>query len=410
MRIPHALAALVSAITLSGVLTVTGIAPAGAAPIEDGVAPAGAAPTEEVPLADAPITDAAGLCVGAAPTFDDVATAAATAIRAIVPADRVTDYDGQVDRFRVSMSTMRVHRDALPVDPGTVNENTASLDDPIVTYLVNGLDAVHTGRIDQTMSISRLTVNDVIEVLVLATGVVKIPAQLAASMVPMVGFVLKPVVSELFTGVKALARTVQGNLVDRCASPNAYRPLEVDQVTVEPVEVPAAIRQLASNVVRGYGSCTPVANLTTGNLLQRTTDFLDRPELPINRVALRASADSMQSFLRENRVMARRTQDSGGPADLIGYGPLAFASSLGFGIHQTAGAGTVPLAEMPVADAMELATFTLDAANMLLSAGAGVAEFVGVDAPLSIAQTLMFAPVTYGMPIVKGVIQSMCAK
>ncbi|MBH0778994.1 hypothetical protein [Nocardia bovistercoris] len=404
MRIPRALVPLIGAFVLSGTLGVTA------------VTPVTARAADRDTVAGAPIADAGELCVGAAPTFDDIIGITATALRALVPAEQVAGYDREVEQVRLALSNLRVHRDGLPVHPGAVNERTEFLDDPIVTYLVNGLDAVRTGRIDQTVPASRLTVNDVVEVFILATRLVKIPAQLAAAMVPTVGFVLKPLVGAVFTGVKSLARLVQDNLASRCAAPNAYRPLDLDEVVVAPVAVPDQVRDLANSLVRADGSCTPVADLTTHELVERTRDYLDRSDLPLDRAALRASADSVRAFLAENRVarmaLPRRTEELGPLVDALDYGPVTFLTNLGFGIYEGRALETVPLSEVEVENALDLTTLGLDVTSLLITAGTTVAGSTGIAAtvttPISIAQTLLFAPTTYGAPIVKGVIQSMC--
>ncbi|MBY8863989.1 hypothetical protein K7711_46530 [Nocardia sp. CA2R105] len=74
----------------------------------------------------------------------------------MIPANRLADYDRQVNDFRRTIATVRVHRDELPTDPthGTgLLGHLGHLDDPIVTYLVDGLDAVRTGHLDHTMSV-----------------------------------------------------------------------------------------------------------------------------------------------------------------------------------------------------------------------------------------------------------------
>ncbi|MEV0296587.1 hypothetical protein [Nocardia sp. NPDC050710] len=369
-------------------------------------------------LAATPIADGAGLCVTGAPTFDDVVTAAATAIRTLVPAHQIDAYDQQVTGFRETLATVRVHRDGLPMDPAAIGDRLDFLDDPIVTYLVNGLDAVRTGRIHQTMSVSRLTVNDAIEVFILATRIVKIPAQLAASLVPTAGFFLRPIVGAVFTGIKSLTRNVQDFIAAQCAAPNAYPKLALDEPEVtERVELPAPLVDLAHSLVRADGACTPVAELDTATLVERTRDFLNHAELPLDRVAMNGAADSIQSFLRENRVaelaLLRRTEELGPIVHALDYGPLTFLTNLGFGIYVGKALNTVPLSQVRVEHVFDLATLSLDMTSLLLTAGTTVLGFTGVGTavttPLSIAQTLVFAPSTYGAPILKGVMQSMCA-
>ncbi|MET8876747.1 hypothetical protein [Nocardia sp. NPDC004604] len=382
------------------------------------VVPAPAQAAEFDSLATTAVDDAGAVCVTGAPTFDDIVTAAATALRTTVPAAQITAFDRQVADFRNTIAAVRVHRDGLPVAPSTVNERTEFLDDPIVTYLVNGLDAVRTGRLDTTMSVSRLTVNDVIEVFILATRIVKIPAQFAASLVPTVGFFLKPIVGAVFSGVKSLARTVQDFLAANCAAPNAYPKLVLDEsLYTEHVELPTPLVDLANTLVRANGTCTPVAELTTRTLVERTRAFLEQADLPLDRAGLNAGAESLQGFLRDNRVaelaLMRRTEELGPLVDALDYGPVTFLTNLGFDLYEGKALDTVALADMKVENAFDLATLTLDVTSLLLTVANLAAGWTGVSdtilTPLSMAQTLAFAPTTYGAPILKGVLQSMCA-
>ncbi|MFC9893121.1 hypothetical protein ACFVMC_05465 [Nocardia sp. NPDC127579] len=352
-----------------------------------------------------------------APTFDAVVTAAATALRGQVPAGQLAGFDQQVGEFRQRIAAIRVHRDGLPVDPALVGARPEFLDDPIVTYLVNGLDAVRTGRIHQTMSVSQLTVNDAIEVFVLATRIVKIPAQLAASMVPSVGILLKPIVGALFNGVKSLTRAVQDHLATQCAAPNAYAPLELGAPALERVELPAPVIDLANSLVNADESCTPVAELTTREVIERTRTYLAATDLPLDRAAMHAGADSLQAILAENRVtellLLRRTEELGPLVSAADYGPLTFLTNLGFSLYEGKALNTVPLADIQVENAFDLALLALDVTSLLLTLGNTALGFTGVattvTTPLSIVQTLAFAPTTYGAPILRGVFQSMCA-
>ncbi|RDI61692.1 hypothetical protein [Nocardia pseudobrasiliensis] len=370
-------------------------------------------------LAAAPVADAAGLCGAQAPTFDDIVTSAATALRGVVPAAQVADFDRRVEDFRHDIATLRVHRDGLPVDPATLGGRPEQLDDPIVTYLVNGLDAVRTGRLDQTVSVSRLTVNDVIEVFILATRIVKIPAQLAASLVPTAGFFLKFIVGGVFSGVKWLARKVQDQLRATCPGPNAYGALDLDpsDFPSEHVAVPAPIADLARQLVLADGHCTPIADLTTGALVERTRDFLAHTDLPIDRNALNATATGVQDFLHGNRIaklaLLRKTDELGPIVDYIDYGPITFLANLGFDIYEGKALDTVALSDITVENAYDLTTLVLDVTSLLLTAANLVAGWTGVSStvltPLGMAETLAFAPATYGAPILRGVMQSMCA-
>ncbi|MCP2291230.1 hypothetical protein ACFYT3_27575 [Nocardia amikacinitolerans] len=93
--------------------------------------------------------------------------------------------------------------------------------------------------------------------------------------------------------------------------------------------------------------------------------------------------------------------------------PLIDLANLGFSLYEGRALNTVPLAEVRVEHAFDLATLTLDATSLLLTAGNMALGFTGVGSsvttPLSIIQTLAFSPATYGAPILKGVMQSMCA-
>ncbi|MEV0545121.1 hypothetical protein [Nocardia salmonicida] len=368
-------------------------------------------------LAATPITEAEQMCTSGAPTFDDVVTAAASVVRGTVGPAQLADYDQQIANFRASIAAVRVHRDGLPMRPELVGTRTAEIDDPIVTYLVNGLDAVRTGRIDETMSVSHLTVNDAIEVFVLATGIVKIPAKLAAGMVPTVGIFLKPVVSAMFSGTKALARAVQNSIDAGCVAPNLYPPLVLDEAVIEPVQVPPAAEALAAMVMTANGSCTPVAELTLATVVERARAYLDSGAVQMDRVAMHETADALQSFLASNRVakvmLMRRADDLGPLVEALDMGPATFLANLGADLAEGQGLQTVPLAQVKVENAFDLATLTLDITSLLFSAGTTIAGFTGVGAvvttPLSIVQDLVFAPTDYGAPIMRGVMQSMCA-
>ncbi len=401
MRIPRLLAPLVGALALTSVLTV--------------VVPA-AARADTDSLAATAVTDAP--CGGGAPTFDDIVGAAATALRTAVPADQAEVFDQRVAEFRGTLAAVRVHRDGLPVHPDTVNERTEFLDDPIVTYLVNGLDAVRTGRIDHTVSVSRLTVNDAIETFILATRIVKIPAQLAASLVPTVGILLKPLVGAAFNGVKTLARGVQDHLAATCAAPNVYPKLVLEETVTERVALPAQITDLANSLTRADGNCTPVAELTMSAVVERTRAYLlANSALPLDHLALNGAADSVQTFLRDNRIaqiaLMRRTEELGPLVDAIDHGLLTFLTNFGFDLYEGRALDTVALADVRVEHVFDLATLSLDLTSVLLSVGNAALGWTGVASsvttPLALAQTLAFAPTTYGTPIVKGVMQSMCA-
>lgn len=381
------------------------------------LAPGTAHATAEDTLAATPISDAAQLCTTGAPTFDDVVTAAASVLRGMVGPAQLAAYDLRVADFRAGLAAVRVHRDGLPVQPDKVGTRPAEIDDPIVTYLVNGLDAVRTGRIDQTMSVSRLTVSDAIEVFILATGIVKIPARLAAGMVPTVGFFLKPIVGAAFSGTKALARAVQGSLDAGCVAPNVYPPLELGAATTELVQVPQPIVDLAAMVMTADGTCTPIADLTLATVVERSRAFLDSGAVQIDTTAMHRAADDLQVFLASNRVAAvmlmRRSDELGPLVETLDMGPVTFLADLGADLAEGTALDTVPLAQVQVENAFDLATLTLDITSLLFSAGTSIAGYAGVaDAvltPLSIVQKLAFAPTDYGAPIVRGVIQSMCA-
>ncbi|WP_280239503.1 hypothetical protein [Nocardia abscessus] len=398
MRMPRLLAPLIGALALTTVLTT-------AVPAD--------ARAETDSLAATPVTDAP--CGVGAPTFDDIVGAAATALRTAMPPDQITVFDQRVAEFRNTLAAVRVHRDGLPVHPETVNPRTEFLDDPIVTYLVNSLDAVHTGRIDQTVSVSRLTVNDAIETFILATRIVKIPAQLAASLVPTVGIVLKPLVGAAFNGVKTLAREVQDHIAATCAAPNRYPRLTLEDPVTERVALPAPIIDLADTLMRADGGCTPVAELTMSALVERTRSYLETQ--PLDHIAVDSTAEAVQTFLRDNRVakiaLMRRTEELGPLVDAIDHGVLTFLTNFGFDLYEGTALDTVALADVRVEHAFDLATLALDITSLLLSVGNTALGWTGVASPvttpLSLAQTLAFAPTTYGTPIVKGVMQSMCA-
>ncbi|WP_280341902.1 hypothetical protein [Nocardia abscessus] len=374
------------------------------------LAPVTARASAEETLAATPINDAAQLCTTGAPTFDDVVTAAASVLRGTVGPAQLAAYDQRVADFRDELAALRVHRDGLPAQPEKVGTRPAEIDDPIVTYLVNGLDAVRTGRIDQTMSVSQLTVNDAIEVFILATGIVKIPSTLATGMVPTVGFFLKPIVGAAFSGTKALARAVQNSLDAGCVAPNHYPPLELGAATAEPVkvQVPQPIMDLAALVMNADGTCTPIADLTLAAVVERSRAFLDSGE-QIDKAAMHRAADDLQVFLASNRVakvmLMRRSDELGPLVETLDMGPVTFLANLGADLAEGKALDTVPLALVEVENTYDLATLTLDITSLLLSAGASITGL----APLSIVQELAFAPTDYGAPILRGVMQSMCA-
>ncbi|MFD3427054.1 hypothetical protein [Nocardia fluminea] len=407
MRIPSPRRAAPCVGSLTALTLVTGMM------LAPGTASAEGSPT----LATTPISDATAVCTSGAPTFDDIVTAAASVLRGTVAPAQVLAYDQQVADFRAGIAALRVHRDGLPLHPEQVGVRPAELDDPIVTYLVNGLDAVRTGRIDETVSVSQLTVNDAIEVFILATGIVKIPAKLLAGMVPTVGMFLKPVVGAMFTGTKALARAVQNSIDAGCVAPNVYPPLELGDAVIEPVQVPQPIEDLAALVMNADGTCTPVAELTLATVVERARAFLDSGAVAVDRVAMHQAADALQEFLASNRVakvmLMRRADDLGPLVEALDLGPLTLLANFGADLAQGTALDTVPLAQVQVENAFDLATLTLDITSLLFSAGTTVAGFAGVaetvTTPLSIVQKLVFAPTDYGAPIVRGVIQSMCA-
>ncbi|MFD6270184.1 hypothetical protein [Nocardia asteroides] len=297
-------------------------------------------------LAAIPIGDAAPLCTPGAPTFDDVVTAAASVLRGVVGPDRLADYDRQVAEVRTALATARVHR-----------------------------------------------------------------------MVPTVGIFLKPVVGAAFTGTKALARAVQALLVAGCVAPNAYPPLELDATATEPVDVPRPVEDLAALVMTADGSCTPIADLTLAAVVERSRAYLNSGAVPVDSVAMNQAADDLQVFLAGNRVaevmLIRRSDELGPLFEALDLGPLTFLADLGADLADGTALDTVPLAQVRVENAFDLATLTIDIISLLFSAGTSIAGYAGVaDAvltPLSIVQKLAFAPTDYGAPIVRGVIQSMCA-
>ncbi|MEV6096277.1 hypothetical protein [Nocardia sp. NPDC051981] len=406
MRIAR-FAPLVGALSITAVLSTAALIP--------GAAPARADQGDT--LATAEIADAGDVCGRTAATFDDVITAAATAIRTVVPAEQQAAYDRSVDDFRQNIASIHVHRNGLPLGPDEVNDRTQFLDDPIVTYIVNNLDAIKTGRLHQTIAVSQLKVRDVVEVFILATRIVKIPAQFASSLVPTVGFVLKPIVGAMFNGVKSLARAVQSQLSVGCGANGVYQKLQLD-LPDEHVDVPQPLIDLANQLVKADGSCTPLAELKTSELVERTRNFLTTAAgLPVDPAAVNANADALQGFLQSNRVadvmMLRRTEQLGPIVDALDYGPLTFLANLGFDIYEGHAVDTVPLADVKVENIFALITFALDTTSLLLTVGNTIAGFTGVAStittPLGIAQTIAFAPATYGAPILRGVMQSMCA-
>ncbi|MEC3914042.1 hypothetical protein [Nocardia sp. CDC160] len=401
-------APLVGALSITAVLGTAALVPGAATARAD----------EGDTLAAAEIADAGEVCgkPGQA-TFDDIITAAASAIRTVVPAGQQAAYDQSVNDFRQNIASVHVHRQGfLPLSPDEVNDRTQFLDDPIVTYIVNNLDAIHTGQVHRAIALSQLKVRDVVEVFILATRIVKIPAQFAASLVPTVGFVLKPIVGALFNGVKSLARAVQSQLSVGCGANGVYQKLQLD-LPDEHVDIPQPLIDLANQVMKADGACTPIAELKTADLVERTRNFLTTASLPVDPNAVNANADALQAFLRDNRVadvmMLRRTEQLGPIVDALDYGPLTFLANLGFDIYEGRALNTVALADVKVENIFALITVALDTTSLLLTIGNTIAGFTGVAStittPMGIAETIAFAPATYGAPILRGVMQSMCA-
>ncbi|MEU6559956.1 hypothetical protein [Nocardia nova] len=407
MRLSRAYSPALAALVLSGALGAGLLSPASVRADPPDV------------LAAVTVADGAGICGKQTPTFDDVTVSAAAALRPSVPADRLGAYDDQVARFRHDLATLRVHRDMLPVDPNSLGGYAAELDNPIVTYLVNGLDAVRTGRIDRTVPVSQLTVADVIEVFILANRIVKIPAQLAVSLVPTAGFFLKFLVGGVFSGVQWLARRVQDQVRDRCPADAPGNRLDLNDdadFPAEHIDVPAPITDLARQVRAADGACTPIADLTTATVVARTREFLAHSDLPIDRAQLDTAATGVQDFLRDNRIakaaLLRKTEQLGPLVDYMDYGPVTFLTNLGFDIYEGKALDTVALADVNVQNALDLTTLALDVTSLLLTAANGIGSLAGVSSavltPLGIAETLAFAPATYGAPILRGVLRSMC--
>ncbi|MFF2553275.1 hypothetical protein ACFVUS_19885 [Nocardia sp. NPDC058058] len=361
-------------------------------------------------------------CATGAPTFDNVITAAASALRTVVPPTQLVAYDQQVNEFRQTVAATRIHRNLLPVDPGTVAQRLDDIDDPIVTYIVNGLDAVRTGRMDTTVTVSELTVNDAIEVFVLSNRIVRIPTQMAANMVPRVGYMLRGMVGGMFKGVHRMARVIQDRVGDTCNLPNSYAPLDLsftDDEIYQSFDVPAHIEDLANQLVLANDDCRPASGLSTRQIFERTRTFLaNHPDLPVDRDSLNNAHDSIQAFLRDHHVagplVMRPVEELGPIPNAIDYGPLTFLTNLGFDIQQGRLHETVPLADVSIENSGDLAYATLDSASLLISlasmaAGIGGIASSAVLTPINIAKVMAFAPAKYGWPIMRGVLRSMCA-
>ncbi|MGX1808731.1 hypothetical protein ACWIGI_23675 [Nocardia sp. NPDC055321] len=393
--------------TLVGTATLTPLA-----------APAQAEQATET-LADVAISDVN--CATGATTFDDVITAAATALRTVVPVEQQSAYDQQVQDFRQTVAATRVHRNVLPVDPGTLGAKVEDIDDPIVTYLVNGLDAVRTGRMDTTVSVSELTLEHVVEVFLLANRIVKIPTQMLTTMIPRVGSMLVGMVGSMFKGVHRLGRSIQDRIGDTCNPPNVYAPLDLsfaEEETRSEFPVPAELAHMANQLVLADESCTPAGELNTAAVLERTRAFLAASDqLPFDLPTLHAATDALHAFLRDHHVakplILRPTAELGAIPAILDYGPLTLLTNLGFDIYEGKAHHTVPLSEVTVENSLDLAYVTADTASLLLSLGSMVAGMGGVGSeiltPVTIARVLAFAPMKYGWPVMRGVLRSMCA-
>ncbi|WP_227978896.1 hypothetical protein [Nocardia spumae] len=90
---------------------------------------------------------------------------------------------------------------------------------------------------------------------------------------------------------------------------------------------------------------------------------------------------------------------------------LALSGALGAGLLSPAGVHADP-PEVSVQNALDLTTLALDVTSLLLAAANGIGSPAGISSavltPLGIAQTLAFAPATFGAPMLRGVLRSMC--
>ncbi len=346
----------------------------------------------------------AGSCATGAPTVDDVVDSAASTIRTAVPANQLAAYDRQVQNFRRTIAAVRVHRDELPADPTRRPGRLGQVDDPIVTYIVDGLDAVRTGRLDHTMSVSRLTVNDVIEVFILANRIVKIPAEVLAGLVPTAGFFLSMIVGAAFSGVHWLARKVQDRIRTTCFAHGVYAPFDLsgEGFPDQHIAVPQPIADLARQLVLAGKSCTPVSELTTSTVVERTRGFLAHSTLPIDETTLNTTADGIQEFLHDNRIaesaLMRKTDQLGPIIDYLDYSPVTFLTNLGFDMYEGKVLNTVALSDVTVENAFDLTTLALDVTSLLLTTADTVAGWAGVTSvittPLGMAKSLAFDPST----------------
>ncbi|RMI34202.1 hypothetical protein [Nocardia stercoris] len=377
------------------------------------LAPSVASADEVDTLAATPV--AGELCDNHAPTFDEVVSATASAIRTLIPAAQLAAYDQQVEQTRQAMAQLPVHRDLLPVNPATLGGRVDEIDDPFVTQIVADLDAIRTGRLDHTTPLSTLSVNDVVEIFIMATRIVKIPAQFLAGSVPTFGFVLSFVVGGIFSGIKWLARKVQDAISGTCALPSAYPKLDLntDDFPVQHVAVPAELDALAHQLNRADGQCTPVADLKLSTVVDRARAFVAATDLPLDKNQATVTADQVQAFLANNRIsdaaVMQRPDQLGSVIDFLNYGPLTFLANLGFEIGNGTVTGTTALADVTVENAYDLAALTLDTIKLLTSAAALIPGTAAITGPLGSAETYAYLPYSYGSGPLLGVMQSMCA-
>ncbi|MGW4247039.1 hypothetical protein ACWELQ_31610, partial [Nocardia sp. NPDC004722] len=182
--------------------------------------------------------------------------------------------------------------------------------------------------------------------------------------------------------------------------------------------VPQPRLDLARQLVPADGTCTPVADLTAATVVERARDFLTRTTgTEIDSATVETNATALQAFLHDTRIThtlaMRRTEELGPTVVSSDYGPLTFLANLGFDIYEGKALDTVPLADFTVENTLDLVALALDTTSLLLTTGTTLLSLTGVGAPLSTplaaAQTLAFAPTTYGVPILRGVLQSVCA-
>lgn len=420
-------------VSFATVLMGTALAVVSTTAVQATVVSAAAAPVQASDtLAAVKVKGSPANCPHAADTsFDDIVGLAATAFRASVPQAQLAGYDSRVHDFREVLGKARVHPGFLPVSAQRYGGKVEDLDDALVTYVVHFLDNVRSGQIDGSIPLSSLTVADAIEIFILSTRIVKIPAELLADI--SVGYVLEVIVGAVFSGVIKLTEWVEKELGTVCAEgPNRYHDTlpDVPTTVTEHVTLPSDVVALANAVKPADKQCPAIYDMKLGDVVERTRKYIHKlygPDAdPAQEIAggfdlgsVDGTADAVEEFLRDNRIakvaLPRPPEELGPLVDYIDQNTLTYVVGLASNIYEGKTWQTVPLSDVTVGNAFGLAMAVLDTADLLEWAAVELSESTlnsalsGLGTAISAGGTLAYAPISYGAPIVRGVLQSMCA-